>query len=130
MFVILITILLTIVSMYFARCIAQSRGRSSKIWLWIAGLLDHSRFYWYFFSRICKDRMATHPTGPKGGRRSIPLQISCCSRLFLILSKRMASSKSTIFRLCMTNVRTSSSSVNSKGAWFGARPIGGFWEGT
>jgi hypothetical protein len=42
-------------------------------------LLDHSRFYWYFFSRICKDRMAAHPTGPKGGRRSIPLRISCRS---------------------------------------------------
>jgi NO-binding membrane sensor protein with MHYT domain len=39
MFVILITILLTIVSMYFAGCIAQSRGRSSKIWLWIAAFI-------------------------------------------------------------------------------------------
>ncbi len=36
MFVMLITILLTIVSMYFACCLTQSRGRSPKIWLWIA----------------------------------------------------------------------------------------------
>jgi len=39
MFVILITILLTIVSMYFAGCIAQIRGCSSKIWLWIAAFI-------------------------------------------------------------------------------------------
>jgi len=62
MFVTLITILLTIVSMY---CWLHSAkpGRSSKIWLWIAALLDHSRFYWYFSS----------PEFARTGWRLIPL---------------------------------------------------------